>query len=258
MSTTLNDRNIKKVLSQLGKNAVDAKWWKEYRSNAVASAGVEKALAKLEKLDVPKDGRWKASKENFKNFDKILQAMDELGNALIKARNKCGKAQSHTKQLVEKYSDFARIAHAYITDEGQNHINMKVGNNYHHITGTIRTFMMFTDNAVADFEKQEKELAVFFKGANGAAAKKLLIQIANDVKKANAEYNKHSKKVFEAMKLYEKMKLPSFANAEAIKQQKLAGKAYEAAKRRVKDWSKRITAVEKTLKAAAKKLKEFS
>ncbi|OED46875.1 hypothetical protein AB838_18525 [Rhodobacteraceae bacterium (ex Bugula neritina AB1)] len=101
MATKLDDKNLKGVLADISKKGFRTKFWREYRSSACKGSGVGKYMDLLEKLGVPPSGD--PAKADLDNMGEIVQAFSMLANAMLKARGKCGKLQSHSKEMCLAY-----------------------------------------------------------------------------------------------------------------------------------------------------------
>ena len=101
MSTTLNDKNIKSVISDIPKKGFRTKFWREYRAGACKGNGVGKIMDSLEKMGIPASGD--PANADLDEMPNIVQAFSALSNAMLKADGKCGKFQSHSKALCVAY-----------------------------------------------------------------------------------------------------------------------------------------------------------
>ncbi|UWQ74437.1 hypothetical protein [Leisingera sp. M658] len=102
MATKLDDRNLKGVIADLPKKGFRTKFWREYRAGACKGSGVGKYMDLLEKMGVPPSGD--PSKADLDQMPDIVQAFSMLANAMLKARGKCGKLQSHSRDLCLAYA----------------------------------------------------------------------------------------------------------------------------------------------------------
>jgi len=101
MSTKLNDGNIKKIIGLMAKEGYRKAFWQEYRAHAANGSGVGKAMDKLQKLGVPKNGD--PSNAKIDQMKNITSALEDLTQAFLKAKGKCGGGQKQTKKLCEAY-----------------------------------------------------------------------------------------------------------------------------------------------------------
>lgn len=101
MATTLNERNVKSVIADIPKKGFRTKFWREYRANACKGSGVAKLMDSLEKMGVPPSGD--PGKANLDQMPDIVQTFSMLSNAMLKAGGKCGKLQSHSKEMCTAY-----------------------------------------------------------------------------------------------------------------------------------------------------------
>ncbi|WP_027256606.1 MULTISPECIES: hypothetical protein [Leisingera] len=102
MATKLDDKNLKGVIADIPKKGFRTKFWRDYRAGACKGSGVGKYMDLLEKLGVPPSGD--PSKADLDQMPEIVQAFSMLANAMLKARGKCGKLQSHSRELCLAYA----------------------------------------------------------------------------------------------------------------------------------------------------------
>ncbi|MBQ4824351.1 hypothetical protein J4729_07275 [Leisingera sp. HS039] len=102
MATKLDDKNLKGVIADIPKKGFRTKFWREYRAGACKGSGVGKYMDLLEKMGVPPSGD--PSKADLDQMPEIVQAFSMLANAMLKARGKCGKLQSHSRDLCLAYA----------------------------------------------------------------------------------------------------------------------------------------------------------
>ncbi|WP_264211481.1 hypothetical protein [Leisingera thetidis] len=102
MATKLDDKNLKSVIADLPKKGFRTKFWREYRAGSCKGSGVGKCMDLLEKMGVPPSGN--PAKADLDKMPEIVQAFSMLANAMLKARGKCGKLQSHSRDLCLAYA----------------------------------------------------------------------------------------------------------------------------------------------------------
>ncbi|WP_291727410.1 hypothetical protein [Leisingera sp. F5] len=102
MATKLDDKNLKGVIADIPKTGFRTKFWREYRAGACKGSGVGKYMDLLEKMGVPPSGD--PAKADLDQMPEIVQAFSMLANAMLKARGKCGKLQSHSRELCLAYA----------------------------------------------------------------------------------------------------------------------------------------------------------
>jgi hypothetical protein len=101
LATKLNDKNLRGVLADLPKKGFRTKFWREYRAGSCKGNGVANYLDLLKKMGVPASGD--PTKADLDKMSEIVQAFSMLANAMLKARGKCGRLQSHSKELCLAY-----------------------------------------------------------------------------------------------------------------------------------------------------------
>lgn len=99
MATRLNDKTLKKAISEIKSKGYTKKFWQEYRASAASGSGVAKAMTGLNKMGLPANGETK--KLPVQDLQAIMSGIDDLIACLKKAQGKCKKGQEHTKKLCE-------------------------------------------------------------------------------------------------------------------------------------------------------------
>lgn len=98
---TLNDKLLKTVKPRVAKQGFRKTFWREYRARAASGSDIGKVLDALEGYDVTAAGN--ADAVEVIHLKPVVSLFDTLLRCFKTAKGKCGKAQSHTKELCEAY-----------------------------------------------------------------------------------------------------------------------------------------------------------
>lgn len=188
MSATLNDKNIGSVIKDIPKKGFNVKFWQDHRSAFVQGSGVAKCLKGLKDRGVPPSGD--PSEVPIKEMAHVIDWFHKLDSALAKAKNKCGKPQSHTEKFCEA---FIKVVVKRI-DEAQALLK-----NASKAEAAQEKTRLDTEKELQKFNKQQgqtqelvlDELADLDKRARNMA--KACAEMSKDIKLATADVNKIAK-----------------------------------------------------------------
>ncbi|GMG82451.1 hypothetical protein LNKW23_16640 [Paralimibaculum aggregatum] len=144
---TLNDKLLKTVKPKVAKVGFRKQFWRDYRARAASGSDIGKVLDFLESHGVTAAGNSDKVKEV--NLKPVVALFDKLLGCFKTAKGKCGKAQSHTKELCEAY---IAVIPKRKADAAKR-------------LADIAQAQQAEAKAAADQEKKARELAAFAKAA---------------------------------------------------------------------------------------------
>ena len=251
----LNDANIKKVCKEVPTKGFSQGFWEAHRSGHVANANVGAALKSFNRyftIDCEAN-KPRIDKDSLAAINKAvteaLDAYNHLNVALNKAKSKCGKPHSHTKQLCEAYISVMKKKWKEVERSVLDVRDGKMANEYKNITSAMTVLFYTGESAVREFEEHEAAIKATDDTVRYTAKERMdrLKPIGASLSKANKIFVTSTRSARNQMNLYDKMTLPPNAGPRLKKYHKNAAKAYGDAKKMMADFEKRIGKVEKLL-----------